>query len=134
MRKAVFIAAPALAGMIFVGTASIPAYAGPTVIKSLDADNDGTLDAQEIGKAAGAVFDRLEKDQDATLDYKELGSRLSKEDFARADPDNDGTLTKEEYVAFVQRLFKEADVDQEGTVDAAEMNSKAGQALTRLIE
>jgi Ca2+-binding EF-hand superfamily protein len=134
MRKVLLIAASVLAGMGFLGTASIPAYAGPSVIKRLDADNDGTLDAQEIGKAAGVVFDRLDKDQDSTLDYKELGSRISKKNFSRADPDNDETLTKDEYVAFVQKLFKEADVDREGTIDATEMNSKAGQALTRLVK
>jgi len=125
-----------LAGCCLVGGASIataPAYAQQAAIKALDTDNDGTLDLNEVTKAAEAVFDRLQKDQDETLDRKELGSRLSAKEFAEADPDKDKTLSKEEYVALVTKLFKQADVDGDGKLEAKELRSKAGRALLRLI-
>jgi len=74
-----------------------PARAEQSAIKALDTDNDGTLDLDEVTKAAQAVVDRLQKDQDDTLDRKEVGSRLSAKEFAAADRDKDATLTKDEY-------------------------------------
>jgi len=124
-----------IAGSAFLGGTLVaaPAQAEQAAIKALDTDNDGTLDINEVTKAAEAVFDRLQKDQDDTLDRKELGSRLSAKEFAAADPDKDATLTKEEYVALVQKLFKQADVDGDGKLEAKELRSKAGRALLRLI-
>jgi Ca2+-binding EF-hand superfamily protein len=111
----------------------VPAQAQQSAIKALDADNDGTLDLDEVTKAAGAVFDHLQKDQDDTLDRKEIGARLSAKEFANADPDKDSTLTKEEYLAIATKLFKEADVEGDGKLDAKELSSKAGRALLRVI-
>jgi len=125
-----------VAGSFLLGGAWIantPALAQQATIKALDTDNDGTLDLNEVTKAAEAVFDRLEKDQDETLDRKELGSRLSAKEFAQADPDKDHTLSKDEYVALVTKLFKQADVDGDGKLEAKELRSKAGRALLRLI-
>ena len=125
------VAGLALVALPICSTA--PAHAKQSALKALDGDNDGTVDADEVGKAAAIAFDRLEKDKDSTLDRKELGSRISKKDFEAADPDNDSTLTKEEYDALVQKRFKAADADGDGTVDAKELQSKAGQALLRLV-
>jgi Ca2+-binding EF-hand superfamily protein len=120
-----------LMGGAFV--ASVPAHAEKSAIKALDTDNDGTLDLDEVTKAAQAVFDRLNKDQDDTLDIKELGGRVKGKEFAAADPDNDKTLSKEEYLAVVTKLFKQADTEGDGKLDAKELSSKAGRALLRLI-
>ncbi len=135
MRIEKLLALGLIAGSAVVGGALVaaPAQAEQAAIKALDTDNDGTLDINEVTKAAEAVFDRLQKDQDETLDRKELGSRLSAKEFAAADPDKDATLTKEEYVALVQKLFKQADVDGDGKLEAKELRSKAGRALLRLI-
>ena len=135
MRIEKLLALGLIAGSAFLGGTLVvaPARAEQSAIKALDTDNDGTLDINEVTKAAEAVFDRLQKDQDDTLDRKELGSRLSAKEFAAADPDKDATLTKEEYVALVQKLFKQADVDGDGKLDATELRSKAGRALLRLI-
>jgi hypothetical protein len=121
-------------GFSVAGTfVAVPAQARQSAIQALDTDNDGTLDLDEVTKAAEAVFVRLNKDQDDTLDRKELGSRLTAQEFVAADPDKDSTLTKEEYVALATKLFKQADVDGDGKLEAKELNSKAGRALLRLI-
>lgn len=135
MKKTTPLAVMLLAGglSVFALIAANSAQGAQSPIKSFDADNDGTLDLDEVNKAATAVFDRLEKDHDGTLDRKEVGSRISKGAFGKADPDNDATLTKDEYLALVAKLFKQADVDSEGTLDAKELHSKAGRALLRLI-
>jgi Ca2+-binding EF-hand superfamily protein len=135
MRIEKLLALGLIAGSAFLGGTLVaaPARAEQSAIKALDTDNDGTLDINEVTKAAEAVFDRLQKDQDDTLDRKELGSRFSAKEFAAADPDKDATLSKEEYVAVVQKLFKQADVDGDGKLEAKELRSKAGRALLRLI-
>jgi len=122
-------------GFSVAGTfvASVPAQARQSAIQALDTDKDGTLDLDEVTKAAEAVFVRLNKDQDDTLDREELGSLLTAQEFVAADPDKDSTLTKEEYVALATKLFKQADVDGDGKLEAKELNSKAGRALLRLI-
>ena len=125
------VAAACLVGGAFL--VSVPAFAQQSAIKALDLDNDGTLDLNEVTKAAETVFDHLQKDQDETLDRKEVGSRLSAKEFAEADPDKDSTLSKKEYVALVAKLFKQADVDGDGKLEAKELRSKAGRALLRLI-
>lgn len=109
-----------------------PSAASP--ITTLDADHDGTLDLAETKKAASAIFDQLDKDHDSTLDLKEGGSRLSVEEFHEANLRGDKTLSREEYLAFAEKLFNAADMDKDGTLDAKELDSKAGLALTRLIQ
>jgi len=130
------LAAGLIAGCMTAGVtlfSPAPALAQQAAIKALDTDKDGTLDLEEVTKAAQAVFDNLQKDQDDTLDRKEVGSRLTAKEFTGADPDKDATLSKEEYVALVTKLFKQADVDGDGKLEAKELHSKAGSALLRLI-
>ena len=115
----------------FASSSQSCAAASP--LASLDKDNDGTLDLDEVKNAAAGVFDKLEKDGDTTLDPKEIGGRLSKREFREADTDHDGTLTKDEYLAAVEKRFEAADPDKEGTLDAKELRSKPGRALLRLI-
>ncbi len=103
-------------------------------IKTLDTDNDGTVDLAEAKKAASALFDRLERDKDSTLDKHELSGRLSAKELAVADPDHDSTLTKDEYLAVVEQRFNAADSDHDGTLDAKELGSPAGRALLRLMK
>ncbi len=103
-------------------------------IRTLDTDNDGTVDLAEAKKAASAAFDKLDPDHDGTLDKREVAGRLTPKELAAADPDHDGTLTKDEYLAVVEQRFSAADPDHDGTLDAKELSSKAGQALLRLLK
>ena len=103
-------------------------------IRMFDTDNDGTLDLNEVKKAASALFARLDRDHDGTLDKRELAGRLSAQELAAADPDHDGTLTQDEYLAVVEQRFNAANADADGTLDAKELNSKAGRALLRLLK
>jgi Ca2+-binding EF-hand superfamily protein len=73
--------------------ATAPAWS-QSLLKTLDPDNDGTVDLAEAKSAASKVFDKLDRDHDGTLDKRELRGRVSAKDFAAADPDNDGTLDK----------------------------------------
>ena len=117
-----------------LGIFSPTAASAASPITTLDVDHDGTLDLDETKKAASAIFDQLDKDQDSTLDLKEAGSRLSVEEFHEANLHGDKTLSREEYLAFAEKLFNAADRDKDGTLDAKELDSKAGLALTRLIQ
>jgi hypothetical protein len=103
-------------------------------LKTLDPDNDGTVDLTEAKTAAGKLFDRLDRDRDGTLDRRELRGRLNAKDFAAADPDNDGTVDKNEFLAIVEKRFKAADPDNDGTIDAKEFRSPAGRSLVRLLK
>ena len=117
-----------------IGSGAYPALAkSGDAVRTLDTDNDATVDLAEAKKAGSAVFDRLDRDRDGTLDKRELAGRLSAKELAAADPDRDGTLTKDEYLAVVERRFKAADPDGDGTLDAKELRSAAGMALLRLL-
>jgi Ca2+-binding EF-hand superfamily protein len=102
-------------------------------IKMLDTDADGTLDLDEVKKAAAALFARLDRDHDGTVDRRELAGRLSARELASGDPDHDGTLSLDEYLAIVQQRFNAANHDSDGTLDAKELSTPAGRALLRLL-
>src|ERR1700754_2691728 len=110
-------------GMLAAG--NVPAFAAPrraNPITQFDPDNDGTLDLDEVKKAASALFDKLDRDKDGTLDRRELAGRLTAKELAAADPDRDGTLDKNEFLAIVERRFKAANPDNDGTIDAKELS------------
>jgi Ca2+-binding EF-hand superfamily protein len=120
-------------GPLFAGTQGVRAAAGRAAsFAAIDADHDGTLDLNEVKRAAGDLFDELDADRDGRLTRSELRRRrLSRRAFAAADTDKDGTLSKDEYLALVERLFKAADVDHDGALSPAEFRSAI--ALRRLI-
>jgi EF hand len=113
--------------------ATAPAWS-QSLLKTLDPDNDGTVDLAEAKSAASNLFDKLDRDHDGTLDRRELGGRLNTKDFAAADPDKDGTLDKNEFLALVEQRFKAADPDNDGTIDAKELKSATGRSLARLLK
>jgi Ca2+-binding EF-hand superfamily protein len=126
----------AMAGAMTLGVAALqpPAWAAPSsTLKTLDPDNDGTVDLAEAKAAASQLFDQLDPDKDGTLDRRELRGRLNAKDLAAGDPDKDGTLDKNEYLAIVEQRFKAADPDADGTLDAKELKSSAGRTLRRLL-
>jgi Ca2+-binding EF-hand superfamily protein len=90
------IFAVASLGALLVGAS--PAYS-QSLLKSLDPDNDGTVEVAEAKDAASKVFDKLDRDHDSTLDKRELRGRLSSKELAAADPDKDATLDKNEFHA-----------------------------------
>ena len=128
-RSILLISTAFLAG----GSTSALAARRGNAIKMFDTDADGTLDLDEVKKAAAAMFARLDRDHDGTLDRRELAGRLSAREFAAADPDHDGTLSLDEYLAIVQQRFNAANRDNDGTLDAKELNAPAGRALLRLL-
>jgi Ca2+-binding EF-hand superfamily protein len=109
------------------------ASAQSNALKTIDTDNDGTIDLAETKKVASALFAKLEHDRDGTLDKRELRGRLNARELAAADPDHDGTLTEAEYLAVVEQRFNAADPDKDGTLDAKELRTPAGRALLRLL-
>ena len=127
-RSILLISAAFLAGQLAVAWLR---RADP--IKMFDTDADGTLDLDEVKKAAAALFARLDPDHDGTLDRRELAGRLSARELAAADPDHDGTLTLDEYLAVVEQRFNAANRDRDGTLDAKELGTPAGRALLRLL-
>src|SRR5262249_43012987 len=113
--------------------ATTPAWS-QSLLKTLDPDNDGTVDLAEAKNAASKLFDKLDRDHDGTLDKRELRGRVNAKDFAAADPDNDGTLDKNEFLALVEKRFNAANPDNDGTIDAKELKSAAGRSLARLLK
>lgn len=110
------------------------AFGQGSPLKTIDTDNDGTIDLAETKKVASALFAKLEHDRDGTLDKRELRGRLNARGLSAADPDHDGTLTEVEYLAAVEQRFNVADPDKDGTLDAKELRSPAGKALLRLLK
>src|SRR5919197_1451533 len=53
--------------------APAPAWS-KSLLKTLDPDNDGTVDLAEAKSAASKLFDKLDRDHDGTIDAKELKS------------------------------------------------------------
>ena len=115
--------------------ATAPAWS-QSLLKTLDPDNDGTVDLAEAKSAASKLFDKLDRDHDGTLDKRELRGRLNAKDFAAADPDHDhdGTLDKNEFLALVEKRFNAANPDNDGTIDAKELKSSAGRSLVLLLK
>jgi Ca2+-binding EF-hand superfamily protein len=113
----------------------VPTRAGipANVINIWDTDHDGTLDLNEINKAAEAEFDKLDIDHDGTLDMKELGRRLTRAEFLAADKDKDGTLDKAEYMSIVAKRFRAANRDNDTTIDTKELHTAAGRRLETLL-
>src|SRR5262249_41499269 len=54
--------------------ATAPAWS-QSLLKTLDPDNDGTVDLAEAKSAASKLFDKLDRDHDGTLDKRELRGR-----------------------------------------------------------
>jgi Ca2+-binding EF-hand superfamily protein len=104
-----------------------------SLLKTLDPDNDGTIDLAEAKSATSKLFDKLDRDHDGTLDKRELRGRVNAKDFAAADPDNDGTLDQNEFLSLVEKRFKAANPDNDGTIDAKELKSAAGRSLVLLL-
>lgn len=119
----------------FLVGGSAPVLAAPrgNPIRMFDTDADGTLDFDEVRKAAAALFARLDRDHDGTVDRRELAGRLSARELAAADPDHDGTLSLDEYLAIVQQRFHAANPDGDWTLDAKELATPAGRALLQLL-
>jgi Ca2+-binding EF-hand superfamily protein len=114
----------------------VPAFARssrPASFAAIDADRDGTLDLDEVKKAAAALFDKLDADHDGTLTRRELRRPLSAADLGSGQAEKQGTLTKEDFLAIVERRFQAADTDHDGTLSPAEFRSRAGLALWRLL-
>jgi Ca2+-binding EF-hand superfamily protein len=103
-------------------------------VQSLDTDNDGTVDLNEVKSAAAAAFDRLDRNHDGKLGRRELKGRLNASELAAEDTDHDGTLTKDEFTAAAETRFKAANVDSDGTLDATELGSQSGKSLRRLVK
>ena len=103
------------------------------LLRTWDADHDGTLSVDEMRSAASAEFDKLDVDHEGTLSPQELGGRLTRRAFDAADTDNDSTLSKKEYLALVMQRFREADADHDGTLTVRELDSLAGHRLMKLL-
>jgi len=133
-RSLLGLAALALVGVALV---ALPTQAaGVNVdgfIRQWDADHDGTLDLDEVRKAASARFDQLDRNHRGTLDRRKLGATMSVKEFRQADADKDGTLDKNEYLTMVEKRFRAADKNGDGKLDKKELNSPAGRSLSRLI-
>src|SRR3954452_7647954 len=58
----------------------------PSAIKMFDTDNDGTLDLEEVKKAASRLFATLDLDHVGTFDRREVGGGLPARNLPRPIP------------------------------------------------
>jgi Ca2+-binding EF-hand superfamily protein len=107
--------------------------APPTSSNIWDTDHDGTLDLNEINKAAEAEFAKLDIDHNGTLDMKELGHRVTRTEFLAADKDKDGTLDKAEYLSIAAERFHAANPDNDTMIEPKELHTAAGHRLETLL-
>src|SRR5437899_2381869 len=113
--------------------ATAPAWS-QSLLKTLDPDNDGTVDLAEAKSAASKLFDKLDRDHDGTLDKSELRGRLNVKTFDAAATDRYRTLDKNELVAILETRFKAANPDNDRSVNANELKSAAGRSIVRLLK
>lgn len=119
-----------------MGASSALAIGGgrPASFEAIDRDRDGTIDLDEVKRAAALLFGQLDRQRTGKLSRAQLGrGRMTLAEFSWADRDHDGTLTKDEYLALVERQFRAADLDRDGTVSAAEFKARSGLPLRRLL-
>lgn len=124
-----------LASMAFLGahTAGTAADAA-SILKSVDKDNDGTIDLGEARAAGMAHFEKIDTDHDGTVDKAEAkADNVGAAAFSAADPDKDGTVDKTEFGKIIDKSFKKADRDNDGTVSADELKAPAGKGLLSVI-
>ena len=107
--------------------------AAPPALAQIDADQSGTISADEVKAAADKRFDALDTDHSGKLDAKELAGILSARAQKKADADKDGTLDKAEFESIAAYHFQKADKDQNGTLDVKEQKSYQGKTLAKLL-
>jgi Ca2+-binding EF-hand superfamily protein len=133
-RSLLGLAALALVGVALVAPPTQAAGVNADAfIRQWDADHDGTLDLDEVKKAASARFDQLDRDHDGTLDRRELGATMSPQELRQADIAKDRKLDKNEYLTMVEKRFRAADKNGDGKLDKKELNGPAGKSLLRLF-
>ena len=105
-----------------------------SLLKTLDPDNDGTVDLTEAKTAAGKLFDKLDRDHDSTLDRRELRGRLNARDFAAAIPTTTELWTRMNFLRSSKSASRLPIPTMDGTIDAKEFRSAAGRSLVRLLK
>lgn len=133
MGRVIFLAIAIIASAWTGQARSAPETYVDSPVAILDSDDDKTVDISEMGKAASDVFDNLDSDGDGKVDFRATGSRLTRQEFKKADIDKDDMLDKNEYFAAADGLLRSADEDKDGTLDEKEFSSKDGKRLQKLI-
>jgi hypothetical protein len=136
MPKIRSVLVPAALCLVLLAPAAADAAgrkAAPPALAQLDADHSGTVNLDEVKKAADARFDALDTDHDGKLETKELNGLVSPRAFKKVDTDNDGTLDKAEFESIATYHFQKADKAQNGKLDVTEMKSYQGKALAKLL-
>ena len=122
-----------LGGLAFMaamtGTSAFARSSRPASFEAMDRDRDGTLDIDEVKRAAAAKFDELDTEHLGVVRTAKLRRRLSRSELAA----HKGEISKNDYLAIVQKRFDAADADHDGTLSRAEFRSLAGLALRRLL-
>lgn len=120
-------------GLVIAASPLQARISSAAILHMLDTDNDASVDNAEAKKAAIILFDRLDADKDGTLDANELRGRLSEKEIVAGNPQHNKTLTKDEYLAIVDERFKTADSNHDGKLDIQELASLSGDAVVKLL-
>lgn len=122
------------------------------VLSALDADQNGTISAQEL-QSASQVLGKLDQNHDGRVTAEEMRPRFGPggarggrpegrgpggpggadpaamaEQLMQFDKNADGALTKEEVPERMQGLFARADADKDGRLTRAELTQRANAA------
>ena len=118
------------------------------MFKTMDANHDGKISAEEHAAGAKAMFDKMDADHDgkitaaecdaghAKMEAEEKGEkgekgehhmgmhRMSGADMVKQlDTDGDGTVSASEHADWAAKMFAKADTNHDGSVTAAEMKA-----------
>ena len=114
--------------------ATAPAWS-QSLLKTLDPDNDGTVDLTEAKDAATKLFDKLDGDQGRHARQEGIARPPQRQGFRRRrTPTRTARSTRPEFLAVVEKRFTAADPDKDGTIDAKELKSAAGKSLAKLLK
>ena len=112
---------------------SVYAMTGAEVLKSVNHDDDRTLEVPEAIKAAATVFDGLSRDKGQTVGRGDVSDRVSPSEWSQVNKDKDQTLELDEWLTVARARFDAADANHDGKLDAGELDTPAGQSLVRMI-
>ncbi len=108
--------------------------------KTMDANGDGMISANEHASGVRAMFDRMDANRDGNVTTAEMDAShkmkgdkgmhhdmSSADKIAKMDTNGDGMLSSSEHDAGARTKFTEMDSDKNGSVSMAEMD--AGHAM-----
>jgi len=120
------------------------AHGGMTDFKTMDANGDGKISAEEHEAAAKKMFERMDANKDGIVSAAEMNAAHEQVAGKKAEPgqmsaadkikvidiDGDGQLSAEEHEAGAKNMFERMDSDHNGSLSKAELAAGHAKLMT----